>query len=169
MTRSRSPSRRYVLASLGTAIGAVAAGCIGTGGLDGEPRYEDGTVGERNASNVSNRSATEMATAEALAEREPSDAVTPLETLSLTDHEFVVEDGYLGSTVQGHVENTGSDRIQLVEVRTRVYDAAGNALGRYLASIGDLEGGETWAFQVIVLESPADVADYDITVLGTPA
>ncbi|WP_265110132.1 FxLYD domain-containing protein [Halosolutus halophilus] len=164
MTRSR----RRLLASIGAGITAAAAGCTGSGGLGGEPTYEDGTVDARNASNVSNRSATQMSAAEAVAEREPNDSVTPLDPLSLIEHEFVVEDGYLGSTIQGIVANTGSDRIQIVEVRTRVYDDAGNVLGRYLASTGDLNGGSSWSFQVVVLESPADVADYDITVLGTP-
>ncbi|SER71127.1 FxLYD domain-containing protein [Natrinema salaciae] len=168
MTRSESTSRRRVLASLGAGVAVAAAGCTGSGGLDGQPRYEEGTVGDRNASNVSERNATQMSTAAALAQQEPSNAVTPLDPLELVEHEFVVEDGYLGSTVQGTVTNTGADRIQVVEVRTRIYDDAGNLLGRYFASTGDLDGDETWAFQVVVLESPSDVASYDITVLGTP-
>ena len=168
MTRSISTSRRRVLASLGAGVAAVAAGCTGSGGLDGEPRYEDGTV-DVNASDDANRSAEEMVTAEALAEQQPNQSVTPLESLSLVEHEFVVEDGFLGSTIQGVVQNTGGDRIQIVEVRTRIYNDAGNVIGRYLASTGDLDGGDAWEFQVVVLESPADVAEYDITVLGTPS
>lgn len=168
MTRSESTSRRRVLASLGAGIAVAAAGCTGSGGLDGQPRYEEGNIGDVNASNVSDRNATEMSTASALAQTQPSNSVTPLDPLELVEHEFVVESGYLGSTIQGIVENTGSDRIQIVEVRTRIYNDAGTLLGRYLASTGDLNGGERWAFQVIVLESPSDVASYDITVLGTP-
>lgn len=169
MTRPASTSRRRVLASLGAGLATAAAGCTGGGDLDGEPTYEDGTDVEINTSNVSDRSAEETTAAEALAEQEPTESVTPLQPLSLVDHEFVVEDGYLGSTVQGTVENTGSDRIQIVEVRTRIYNDAGNVIGQYLANTGDLDGGATWEFQVVVLEAPADVADYDITVLGTPA
>lgn len=169
MTGSGSRSRRRVLASLGTGIAAAVAGCTGSGGLNGQPSYEDGNIGEINASNASNRSASEMSTAQALAEQQPSNSVTPLDPLSLTDHEFVVEDGYLGSTIQGTVRNTGSDRIQIVEVRTRVYNDAGNVIGRYLASTGDLDGNAVWEFQVIVLEAPSDIADYDIAVLGTPS
>lgn len=169
MTRSEPTSRRRVLTSLGTGIAIAAAGCLGSDGLGGQPTYEEGTVSGINASNVSNRSASQMSTAAALAQRQPSSAVTPLEPLELVDHEFVVEDGYLGSTIQGTVANTGTDRIQTVEVRTRVYDDAGDLLGRYLASTGDLNGGSSWAFQVIVLEAPSDVASYDITVLGTPS
>ncbi|WP_436347282.1 FxLYD domain-containing protein [Natronorubrum sp. FCH18a] len=169
MTRRESTSRRRVLASVGAGIAAAAAGCIGSGGIDGEPSYEDGNVGEVNTSNASERSAEEMSAAESLAEQEPSQSVTPLDVLSLVDHEFVVEDGYLGSTVQGTVENTGDDRLQIVEVRTRIYNDAGNVIGQYLASNGDLDPDSAWEFQVVVLEAPADVADYDITVLGTPA
>ncbi|WP_246998576.1 FxLYD domain-containing protein [Halosolutus gelatinilyticus] len=167
MTRPERTSRRRVLASVGAGIAAVA-GCLDDGGFGGEPTYEDGSVGEVNASNATNRSETEMAAAEAVAQREPNTSVTPLDPLSLVDHRFVVEDGYLGSTVQGTVENTGSDRIEIVEVRVRVYDETGSQLGRYLASTGDLDGGSSWAFQVVVLKPPGDIADYDIAVLGTP-
>ncbi|RKD88091.1 FxLYD domain-containing protein [Halopiger aswanensis] len=172
MTRSESTSRsrRRLLASLGAGAVAVAgAGCTGSGGLDGEPSYEEGNVGDVNASSDANRSAEEMVTAEALAQQEPNNSVTPLESLSLVDHEFVVEDGYLGSTIQGTVQNTGGDRVQLVEVRTRIYNGSGNLIGRYFASTGDLDANAAWEFQVVVLEAPADVAAYDITVLGTPS
>ncbi|MBZ6496199.1 FxLYD domain-containing protein [Natrinema longum] len=169
MTRSESTSRRRVLASVGSGIAAAAAGCLGGGGLDGQPAYEDGNVGDVNASNVSSRSATQLSAASALAQQEPTASVTPLNPLELVEHEFVVEDGYLGSTVQGIVANTGRNRIQTVEVRTRIYNGSGNVLGRYLASTGDLDGGSSWEFQVVVLEAPSDVADYDITVLGTPS
>ncbi|ELY91188.1 FxLYD domain-containing protein [Natrinema altunense] len=166
MTRSDPTDRRRVLASLGTGLAAAAAGCLGGDGLGGQPTYEEGRV---TVSNATSRNATQMSTAAALAQQQPTNSVTPLDSLELRTHEFVVEDGYLGSTIQGTVANTGSDRIQLVEVRTRVYDDADTLLGSYLASTGDLDGNSTWAFQVIVLESPSDVAGYDITVLGTPS
>lgn len=170
MTGAEPTSRRRVLATLGSGIAAAAAGCLGGGGgLGGQPTYEDGTVSGINESNVSNRSASEMSTAASLAQQQPSASVTPLDPISLRSHEFVVESGYLGSTIQGSVENTGTDRIQTVEVRTRVYDDGGTMLGRYLASTGDLSGGSTWEFQVIVLEAPSAVDSYDITVLGTPS
>ena len=169
MSRRQSTSRRRVLATLGTGIAAAAAGCLGSSSLGGQPTYEEGTVSGINASNVSNRSATQMSTAAALAQQQPSDTVTPLDALSLREHEFVVESGYLGSTIQGTVENTGGNRVLVAEVRTRVYDDDGTMLGRYLTSTGDLNSGSTWQFQVIVLESPLAVASYDIAVLGTPS
>ncbi len=148
---------------------AATAGCFGSSELGGQPTYEDGTVSGINASNVSSRSATEMAAAAALAQQQPSSSVTPLDVLSVRSHEFVVESGYLGSTIQGTVANTGTERVQTAEVRTRVYDDAGTMLGSYLASTGDLNAGTTWQFQVIVLEPPTAVASYDIAVLGTPS
>lgn len=169
MSCSDPPSRRGLLASIGAGIATAVAGCTGSDAIGGKPTYEDGTVGDLNTSNRSNRTASQMSTAAALAQGEPSTTATPLDSLSLTSHQFVVEDGYLGSTIQGTVENGGSNRVQIVEVRTRVYDDAGNQLGRYFASTGDLNAGSTWEFQVIVLESPSDVAEYDIAVLGTPS
>ncbi len=168
MTRSEPPSRRRVLASIGAGIATAAAGCTGSSSIGGEPTYEEGTIGDLNVSDNASRSASEMSTAAALADQQASTSVTPLDALELTDHEFVVESGYLGSTVQGTVEHTGNNRVQIVEVRTRVYDDAGTLLGRYLATTGDLNAGSSWAFQVIVLEAPSDVGSYDITVLGTP-
>ncbi|MFA9415024.1 FxLYD domain-containing protein [Natrinema sp. HArc-T2] len=169
MSRRQSTSRRRVLATLGTGIAAAAAGCLGSNSLGGQPTYEEGTVSGINASNVSNRSATQLSAAAALAQQQPSNSVTPLDSLALRDHEFVVESGYLGSTIQGTVENTGGNRLVVAEVRTRLYDDEGTMLGRYLASTGDLNSGSTWEFQVIVLESPTAVASYDIAVLGTPS
>lgn len=164
MTRS-TVSRRRVLGAIGTGAAGIFAGCNDVG-IDGEPRYQAGEVGELEADN---RSAEELAAAEALAEQEINEGVTPLDALAIREHEFVLEDDYRGPTVQGTIENTGEDRIELVEVRVRVYNAAGNQLGRYLAVTGDLNGGASWDFQVVILESPADIAEYDITVMGTPA
>lgn len=159
-------SRRRVLASLGGAGALLVAGCLGDG-VDGTPRYEDGEIPE-NVSGES-RNTSEASAASALAQVEPTTTTTALDDLSIVDHEFVYEGGYLGSTVQGVVENTGPDRIQVAEVRVRVYDDAGTQLGQYLDSTGDLDPGETWAFQVVVLEPPGSLADYDISVLGTPS
>ncbi|SFB68892.1 hypothetical protein SAMN05444422_101193 [Halobiforma haloterrestris] len=168
MARRPSFDRRRALAALGSGVATAIAGCLGDDGLaiNGDPRYEEGTVDV--GDDAENRSAEEMTAAEALAEQEVTESVTTLDVLELVDHEFVLEDDYRGSTVQGTVENTGSDRIELAEVRVRVYDDAGAQLGRYLATVGDLDGGARWSFQVVVLQSPGDIARYDVTALGTP-
>lgn len=166
MNRQVSIPRRRVLAALGTGVAAGLAGCLdGSLDVDGEPAYESGEVPEFDADE---RTAEESTAAEALADEEIHEGVTPLDSLAIADHEFVLEDDYRGPTVQGTVENGGDDRIEIVEVRVRVYDENGDQLGRYLDSTGDLDGGSAWAFEVVVLESPPDVSDYDITVLGTP-
>ncbi|GAB7018505.1 FxLYD domain-containing protein [Halostagnicola bangensis] len=160
-----SPSRRTVLTAGGTVTAAILAGCNGID-IGDEPDYEAGDVGDIDGEE---RTAEEMTAAEGVAEQEVTGGVTPLEGIALADHEFVLEDGYLGSTVQGTVENTGSDRIELVEVRVRVYDETGTQIDRYLDTTGDLSSGSEWEFQVVILEAPEDIADYDIVVLGTPA
>lgn len=164
MTRS-GVSRRRLLVAVGAGTGAALAGCTGDAGIDGDPEYEAGEIGNVDGEA---RTAEEMATAEALAEQEINEGVTPLDDISLTDHEFVFEDDYRGSTVQGTVENVGSDRIELAEVRVRVYNDDGEQIGRYLATTGDLDADTTWEFQVVILEAPEDLAEYDITALGTP-
>ncbi|MCU4924519.1 FxLYD domain-containing protein [Halobacteria archaeon AArc-dxtr1] len=158
------PTRRRVLASFGAGAAAVIAGCNGVGS-DAAPSYETGTVGDIEGDD---RTAEEMAAAEAVAEQEINEGVTPIDALSLSDHEFVHEDDYRGSTVQGTAENTGDDRIQVAEVRVRVSNDDGEHLGRYLDTTGDLEPDSTWAFEAILLESPADIDAYDVTALGTP-
>lgn len=162
MNRSTRMSRRRALASLGTGTAAVLAGCTS---VDGEPVYDDGEIGDVDGEG---RTAEEMTAAQAVAEQEVHDEATPLEMITITEHEFVVEEGYTGPTVQGIVENTGDNRVKTAEVRTRVYDDDGNQLGRYVDSTGDIDGKATWEFQVVILESPGDIANYDIAVLGIP-
>ncbi|RQG94359.1 FxLYD domain-containing protein [Natrarchaeobius chitinivorans] len=164
-SRCERPGRRRVLAGVGTAVATLAiAGCNAVGG-DDSPAYEDGEVG---AVDGEDRTPEETVAAAALAETEINESVTPLDSLSIEAHEFVLEDDFRGPTVQGTVENAGDGRIQLVEVRVRTYDGNGEQLGRYLATTGDLDGGVAWAFEVILLESVEDLEGYDVTVLGTP-
>lgn len=158
--------RRGLLATLAVAAGSFLAGCAdAVGEISAEPHYDEGTVEDVDGPE---RTVEEMATAEALAEQNRHEGVTPLERLEITDHEFVLEDDFRGPTVQGVVENGGDDRVEVIEVRVRVFDEGGRQLGRYLDHTGDLGGETTWAFEVVLLESPAEIADYDVAVLGTP-
>lgn len=160
--RSGHATRRRVLASLGAGTATALAGCTGA---DDGPAYEEGEVGTAGGDP---RDAGEMAAAAALAPSEANDAASSLDALSLEDHEFVVQSGYEGATVQGTVANTSQRSISYVEVRVRTYDADGALLGRYLANVGDLDAGTSWRFEVLVLASPGDVADYDVAALGVP-
>ncbi|RQG98799.1 FxLYD domain-containing protein [Natrarchaeobius oligotrophus] len=163
-TRCDRPDRRRVLAGVGTVAAVALAGCNAVGG-DDSPTYESGEVGPIDGDD---RTPEETAAAAALAETELNESVTPLDSLAIDDHGFVLEQDFRGPTVQGTVENAGDDRVQLVEVRVRTYDETGDQLGRYLDTTGDLDGGASWAFEVILLESIDDLEGYDVTVLGTP-
>ena len=156
-------TRRRVLAGLGAGAAAVLAGCSGS---DARPSYQEGTVGDVNGSA---RNASEMSAAEAVAETEVDDTLSPLSAIDVEDHEYVLEDGFLGSTVQGTLVNDGDEPLESVEIRVRVYDDQDRHLGRYVASTGDLESGATWSFQVVLLESPGDVAAYELAALGRTA
>lgn len=155
-------SRRRVLAGIGSGVAAVAlAGC--GGGVGEGPSYEEGSV---DGVEGDGRSAEETIAAEALAEREINQNASELDALSIEDHEFVLEDDFKGSTVQGTLANTGDQQIRIVEVRVRVYDDSDRHLGRYVATSGDLSGGSSWEFEVILLESPGDIGSYDVAALG---
>lgn len=158
-----TPTRRRVLAGLGAGAAAVLAGCSGS---SARPSYREGTVGDVNGSA---RNASEMSAASAVAQTTVDDTLTPLDAVDVRDHEYVLEDGYLGSTVQGTLANDGDDPLESVEVRVRVYDDRGRHLGRYVATTGDLEPGATWSFQVVLLEAPSDVASYELAALGRTA
>lgn len=160
-------TRRRVLASVGGVTAALLAGCAGA---DRSSEYVDGEVNASaiDASNNSSRSASEMSVASSLAQVETTDSASPLDSLELKNHEFVVKNGYKGPVVQGSVRNTGREMVKLAEVRVRVYDDTGAYLGQYLASVGDLAAETTWKFEVILLASPEDIATYDIAVFGIP-
>lgn len=161
MVRPASTTRRGLLAALGASTVALA-GCTSS---SGDPTYESGEV---DGSGGSPRTAAEMAAAAALAQQEANEGATSLDSLRLESHEFVVEDGYKGPTVQGAVRNVGSDAATVVEVRVRVFGSNGAQLGRYLDSTGDLDAGTTWRFEVILLTPVTDIARYDVAVLGIP-
>lgn len=163
--RREDAGRRRFLSALGTGAAIGLAGCLGSGS-DSEPGYESGDVPDD--IDGEERTTAETTAAQAAAEQTTQDDLSALDALSVTDHEFVYEDGYTGSTVQGTAEYTADDRLANAEVRVRVYNDEGEQLGLYLDSVSDLEGGTEWSFQVILLESPSDIADYDIAAVGLP-
>ena len=169
MTRSsidggRPLSRRRVLTLLGASASVGLAGCsTGSGNVAyGDRRTVDLPTTGANASNASAASA-----AAARAQLDGDTYAISLDALTLRNHEMVVKDDYRGAVVQGTVENTGHQRVNVVEVRARVYTSNGSQLGRYLDSTHDLAPGGTWDFEAIVLEDPADIGSYDVAVLGS--
>jgi hypothetical protein len=157
--------RRRLLTLLGTGAALGLAGCGAVS--DSDPDYEEGDADP--PADATERTPEESTAAEGLAEQEAREDSAPLDSLSLVEHGFVFEDGFRGSTVQGTVENEGDGRIEHAEVRVRVYNDEGAMIGRYLDSVGDLEGGTDWEFTAVLLESPEDVASYDIAVVGLSA
>lgn len=161
----RPLSRRQVLGLLGTSVSVGLAGCAtGSGNVAyGNQRTVDlPTTTGANASNASAASA-----AAAGAQLDGDSYAVKLDALALRSRRMVVKDDYRGAVVQGTIENTGPQRVELVEVRTRVYTSDGAQLGRYLDSTHDLAPGGTWEFEVIVLEDPSAISSYDIAVLGS--
>jgi hypothetical protein len=152
-----------LLGAVGTTLTLGFAGCAGS---SSQPTYERGTVDI--PPDAESRTTEETIAAAQQATTEVSEAVAPSTAVDLTDHEFVFESGYLGSTVQGTVENRADSRVDTAEVRVRVYNDANQLLGQYLDRVADLDSGETWSFTAIILESPSNIAVYDIVALGTP-
>ncbi|XVH32396.1 FxLYD domain-containing protein [Haloferacaceae archaeon DSL9] len=164
MTRQPTLSRRRMVALCGLGGTVAVGGCLDAGG---DPAYERGTADVPD--DAEERSTEEMVAAEAVAETEIHPDAVPLDGIDVATHELSVEDGYKRVVVGGSVENDGEDRLRYVEVRVRVYDAAGEQLGQYLDSTGDLDAGSRWRFEVVVLESPGDIAEYDIAAAGITA
>ena len=164
-TGHRSLSRRRVLGLLGAGVSFGVAGCsVGNGNANYQER-EDVDLSTTTGANTSNSSAANAAAARA--QLESDSYAVELDALELRDHEMSVRDDYRGAVVQGSVENTSRQSVKLIEVRARVYDSDGDQLGRYLDSTYDVAAGSTWEFEIIVLESPSDIASYDIAVLGS--
>jgi len=159
----RRASRRRLLGGVGGVLAVGLAGCTdGSGG----PEFERGTV--ELPADAEPRTTAELSVATQQATTEPSNAVAPASAVDLVDHAFVFESGYLGATVQGTVVNRAESRIDSCEVRVRVYNGDSQLLGQYVDRADGLDGGRSWRFTVIVLETPADIGYYDIAVLGTP-
>ncbi|WP_227379534.1 FxLYD domain-containing protein [Haladaptatus halobius] len=140
----------------------VLSGCAST---NDDPQYTRSKV---NNTAGKPRTAKEMVAAEAVAQQDPDENASPIDSLTLDTHEFVVKDSYKGPTVQGTVSNTGRDLLTYAEVRVRVYDDTGAQLGLYLDSTDDFSARTAWQFEVVLLTSVSKIASYDIALLGIP-
>jgi len=158
------PTRRRVLELVGAGGAAGLAGCLGGDGSTAYGPQNDVAV----AGNGSLENATNASTQRAFASTTPDPDATTVQALELVEHEPVAAGGYKGLTVQGSVRNEAEQLVEYAEVRTRFYGENGAHLGTYLASTSDLAADTEWAFEVVVLESPADVASYDAGVFGWP-
>lgn len=157
-------TRRRVLELVGAGAAVGIAGCLGGDGSSAYgPQNDVGVSGNGSLDNATNAS-----TQQAFASTTPDPDATTVQALELVEHEPVAAGGYKGLTVQGSVRNDAEQLIEYAEVRTRFYGENGAHLGTYLASTNDLSADTEWAFEVVVLESPADVDSYDAGVFGWP-
>lgn len=157
---------------LGTGLTSALAGCntrgnSQSGNRSGNANYQPGNTSDDGLSEDTSPNASQASAAATRAETQPSDYAVDLNALKLREHDIIVQDNYKGVTIQGFVEHTGNERLELAEVRTRIYDSDGNQIGFYLDSTNALDPGATWNFEVIVLESPSNVSSYDIAAVGS--
>jgi len=157
-------TRRRVLQLVGAGGAVGIAGCLGGDGTSAYGPQNDVAV----SGNSSLENATNASTQRAFASTTPDPDATTVQALELVEHEPVNAGGYKGLTVRGSVRNEAEQLIEYAEVRTRFYGENGAHLGTYLASTSDLAPDTEWAFEVVVLESPADVDSYDAGVFGWP-
>jgi hypothetical protein len=169
--------RRTYLLTAGTTTMALLAGCSGssdeTGGDGGEESNTD-----ESGSDSKNDSSSDDSGGDGESEGESEDEGNPAEEaakgedvlenagLVIQEHELVVEDEF-NAYIEGIVENTTDKTKDYVEVRVRGYDSDGNQLDSYFTNTTDLQGGGTWAFEVMILD-PEDIDEYDIQVTDSP-
>ncbi len=160
--------RRHALAVIGTGLTSIFAGCSARGSnQSGTPDYQPGNTSEGGLSNNTSSNASQATAASARAETQPTDYAIDLGVLDIRDHRISVKNNYKGVTIQGTVEHTGNQRLELAEVRSRIYNTDGNYLGFYLDSTNALDPGMTFSFDIIVLEKPSDIGSYDIATVGS--
>lgn len=154
--------RRKLIALIGTSVStATIAGCSEATNQD----YEDADGGEAAADS----DGQDTPDPEEVKNRDEGENVVTFGDLTVNEHELVIDEGQYSTevTVEGIIENTGDERYDYVEVGVRVYNPDGHQLDRYFTNTQDLDGGQTWKFDVMILEEPEDVDTYDIGVQGS--
>lgn len=163
--------RRNVLLGGSVVLTSVLAGCASDGD-DGDDEYQDADEngddangGDENGDDANEDELDE----EEVENREEGEDVLEFGDLEVLEHELVVEENEFGDdvTVEGVVENTGEEMFDYVEVGVRIYNPDGHQLDRYMTNTQDLDGDQTWAFEIMVLEDAEDVDEYDIGVSGS--
>lgn len=161
-------TRRHTLGVIGTGLTSLFAGCNARGSSQNStPNYQPGNMTEGGLSENTSPNASQASAASARAQTQPTDSAIDLDMLELRNHYIGVQNNYKGVTIQGTVEHTGSHRLELAEVRSRIYNTDGNQLGFYLDSTNSLDPGATFNFDILVLESPSDIGSYDIATVGS--
>ncbi|AGB36410.1 FxLYD domain-containing protein [Natronococcus occultus] len=165
--------RRSVLLGGSVVLTSVLAGCASDGD-NGDDEYQNGDEngddenGDDDANGGDDADDDEL-DEEDVEDREEGEDVLEFGDLEVLEHELVVEEDEFSDdiAVEGIVENTGEEMFDYVEVGVRIYDPDGHQLDRYMTNTQDLDGDQTWAFEIMVLEDAEDVDEYDIGVSGS--
>lgn len=85
----------------------------------------------------------------------------------IREHELIDDDdgtwdSYTPPAVEGVAENTSGEPLENVTVFVLPYDGNGTPLGYYTDRTENLGDGETWAFEVDVIEDADSLEEYDI-------
>ncbi|MDG5817476.1 FxLYD domain-containing protein [Natronococcus sp. A-GB7] len=174
--------RRNVLLGGSVVLTSVLAGCASDDD-NGDDEYQDGdgngdeeNGGDGNGGdeNGDDDDETDDGGEEELDEedvegRDEGEDVLEFGDLEILEHELVIEEDEFSDDieVEGIIENTGDEQFDYVEVGVRIYDPDGHQLDRYMTNTQDLDGDQTWAFEIMILEDAEDVDDYDIGVSGS--
>lgn len=164
--------RRSVLLGGSVVLTSALAGCASDGD-DGDDEYQDADENGDDANggdeNGDDGNGEDDLDEDEVENREEGEDVLEFGDLEVLEHELVVEENEFGDdvTVEGVVENTGEEMFDYVEVGVRIYNPDGHQLDRYMTNTQDLDGDQTWAFEIMVLEDAEEVDEYDIGVSGS--
>ncbi|MDG5759251.1 FxLYD domain-containing protein [Natronococcus sp. A-GB1] len=167
--------RRNVLLGGSVVLTSVLAGCASDDD-SGDDEYQDGdgnsdeNGGDENGNgNETDDGDEEELDEEDVEDRDEGEDVLEFGDLEILEHELVIEEDEFSDDieVEGIIENTGDEQFDYVEVGVRIYDPDGHQLDRYMTNTQDLDGDQTWAFEIMIMEDAEDVDDYDIGVSGS--
>ena len=171
--------RRNVLLGGSVVLTSVLAGCASDDD-SGDDEYQDGdgngdnengddANGNDDDAETDDDGDDEELDEEDVEDRDEGEDVLEFGDLEILEHELVIEEDEFSDDieVEGVIENTGDEQFDYVEVGVRIYNPDGHQLDRYMTNTQDLDGDQTWAFEIMVLEDAEDVDDYDIGVSGS--
>ncbi|ELY55579.1 hypothetical protein C491_15432 [Natronococcus amylolyticus DSM 10524] len=101
-------------------------------------------------------------------QRDAGEDVLEFGALQIIDYEEQIEEFEYDEQVSymGAVKNVGDKAYGSVTVEVRVYDEDGDELGSHRDLTPELEGGETWRFEIAPHSRPEEITNHDIAVAG---
>ena len=101
-------------------------------------------------------------------QRDIGEDVLEFGALQIIDYEEQIEEFEYDEQVSytGAVKNVGDEVYGSVTVEVRVYDEDDDELGSHRDLTPELEGSETWRFEIAPHSRPEEINDHDIAVIG---